>query len=209
LYDGKQKDSDPPNACGAPAAQIFLPASGFQIQISTGGGIMSVLAAIQNRYSCRAYQDKPIEQEKLDRIIEAARLAPSARNLQEWRFLFVRDPQIRQQMQVAANNQPFVSQAAVVIAACAENDYVMRCGQRCGPIDVAIALEHIALQAVAEGLGICWIGSFFPEQVRKVLGIPEDVAVIELMTLGYPADQPRAKTRVAAEKIACYDRWEF
>lgn len=170
---------------------------------------MALLSEITNRYSCRAYQDKPIEQEKLDRIVEAARLAPSARNLQEWRFVFVRDAKLRQKMQVAANNQPFVAQAAVVIAACAESDYVMRCGQRCGPIDVAIALEHIALQAVAEGLGTCWIGSFFPEQVRQVLGIPENVAVIELMALGYPADQARSKTREAAGKIACYDRWAW
>ena len=94
---------------------------------------MPVLNEILNRYSCRSYQDRPIEQEKLDRIVEAARLAPSASNLQEWRFVFVRDAELRQQMQVAANNQPFVSQAAVVIAACAENDYVMRCGQRVRP----------------------------------------------------------------------------
>ena len=170
---------------------------------------MALLTEIQNRYSCRAYQDRPIEQDKLDRIIEAARLAPSARNMQESRLVFVRDAKLRQQMQVAANNQPFVSQAAVVIAACAENDYVMRCGQKCGPIDVAIALEHIALQAVAEGLGTCWIGSFFPEQVRQVLGIPENVAVIELMTLGYPADKARDKKREPAAKLACYDRWRF
>ncbi len=170
---------------------------------------MSLLTEIAKRYSCRAYQDKPIEQDKLDRIIEAARLAPSANNKQEWRFVFVRDAKIRQQMQVAANNQPFVGQAPVVIAACAESDYVMRCGQRCGPIDVAIALEHIALQATAEGLGTCWIGSFYPDQVRQILGIPENVAVIELMTLGYPTDQARSKTRAAAEKIACYDHWTF
>jgi nitroreductase len=170
---------------------------------------MQVLTEIAQRYSCRAYQDKPIEQDKLDRIIEAARLAPSARNLQEWRFVFVRDAELRKQMQVAANNQPFVSQAAVVIAACAENDYVMRCGQKCGPIDVAIAMEHIALQAIAEGLGTCWIGSFYPEQVQQILGIPENIAVIELMTVGYPADRMRPKTREPAEKIACYDRWSF
>ncbi len=157
---------------------------------------MPVLNAILERYSCRAYEDRLIEQDKLDRIIEAARVAPSARNLQEWRFVFVRDAKLREQMQVAANNQPFVGQAAVVIAACAENDYVMRCGQRCGPIDVAIALEHIALQAAAEGLGTCWIGSFYPEQVRKVLGIPDNVAVIESDDAGLPggpdaAEEPR------------------
>lgn len=170
---------------------------------------MQVLDEIRNRYSCRAYQDKAVEQEKLDRIFEAARLAPSARNLQEWRFVAVRDPQLRKQMQIAANNQPFVAQAPVILAACAATDYTMRCGQRCGPIDVAIALEHIGLQATAEGLGTCWIGSFFPEQVRKILCIPEDVAVIELMTLGYPADEARAKMREPVERIVSYDKWGF
>lgn len=170
---------------------------------------MAILKEIQNRYSCRAYQDKPVEQEKLDRIFEAARLAPSARNLQEWRFVAVRDPELRKQMQVATNNQPFVAQAPVILAACAGTSYTMRCGQNAAPIDVAIALEHIALQAAAEGLGTCWIGSFYPDQVRKILSIPDDVAVIELMTLGYPADQARAKTREPVERIVSYDKWGF
>jgi len=171
---------------------------------------MTVLTEILQRYSCRAYQDRAVEQDKLDRIFEAARMAPSARNMQEWRFVAVRDPQLRMRMQVAANNQPFVAQAPVIIAACAVNaDYTMRCGQKAGPIDVAIALEHIALQATAEGLGTCWIGSFYPDQVRQILCIPDNVAVIELMTLGYPADQPRPKARVGIEAIVCYDRWKF
>lgn len=170
---------------------------------------MQVLSAILGRYSCRAYQDKTVEQDKLDRVFEAARLAPSARNMQDWRFVAVRDSELRRQMQVAANNQPFIAQAPVVIAACCENDYVMRCGQRCGPIDVAIAMEHIALQAAAEGLGTCWIGSFYPDQVRKILCIPENVAVIELMTLGYPADQARPKARVGLRQIVSYDKWGF
>lgn len=171
---------------------------------------MPVLTEILRRYSCRTYQDRPVEQDKLDRIVEAARLAPSARNMQEWRFVLVRDPELRRQMQVAANNQPFVAQAPVIIAACEVSaDYTMRCGQKAGPIDVAIALEHIALQATAEGLGTCWIGSFYPEQVRQVLCIPHNVAVVELMALGYPADQPRDKKREPAERIACYDRWSF
>jgi nitroreductase len=98
----------------------------------------------------------------------------------------------------------------VVIVACGDKaDHVMRCGQHSAPIDVAIALEHMALQAVREGLATCWIGSFFADQVRQLLGIPEHIAIIEVLPLGYPADQAGAKKRVSMAEIACYDRWGF
>lgn len=167
-----------------------------------------ILPEIRNRYSCRAYQDRDVEPEKLSRVLEAARLAPSARNMQEWRFVVVRDADLRQRLVPAANNQAFVGQAPVVIIGCAEQaDYVMRCGQKAHPIDVAIAMEHIALQAAREGLGTCWVGSFYPDQIKQILGIPEPISIVEIMPLGYPADQPRAKNRQPIEKIVCYDRW--
>jgi len=170
---------------------------------------MDVLQAIRDRYSCRAYQDRPVEEDKLRRVLEAARLAPSARNFQDWRFVVVTDAEKRAKLGVAANNQKFVAMAPVVIVACSVNDHVMRCGQPVGPIDVAIALEHIALQAAAEGLGTCWIGSFYPDQVRPILGIPDGVAVIELMTLGYPADSGRDPKRESLQAIVSWDAWAF
>ena len=172
---------------------------------------MPILESILSRYSVRAYQDKPVEQEKLDRILEAARLAPSACNRQEWRFVIVRDPEKRRRLVECASGQAFVGQAPVVIVACAKHDgRIMRCGQACGPIDVAIALEHIALQAAAEGLGTCWIGAFDEGKAKEICGIPttDDVRVIELMPLGYPADTPREKSRLAFEEIVMYEEWE-
>jgi len=121
----------------------------------------------------------------------------------------VTDAEKRAKLGVAANNQKFVAMAPVVIVACSVNDHVMRCGQPVGPIDVAIALEHIALQAAAEGLGTCWIGSFYPDQVRPILGIPDGVAVIELMTLGYPADSRRDPKRESLQAIVSWDAWAF
>ncbi len=171
---------------------------------------MEVLPEIVQRYSCRAYAERPVEEEKLERILEAARLAPSARNEQEWRFVVVRERAMREKLQVAANNQSFVAQAPVILVCCALSpEYRMRCGQAPAPIDVSIAMEHIALQAVREGLGTCWIGSFYPDQVRPLLGIPEEVAIVELMTLGYPADRPRAKNRLRLDDIVCYETWSF
>jgi nitroreductase len=170
---------------------------------------MDVLEAIRKRYSCRAYHDRPVEEEKLNRVLEAARLAPSARNFQDWRFVVVTDARAKQRLVEAANNQAFVGSAAAVIVACSESDHVMRCGQPVAPIDAAIALEHIALQATAEGLATCWVGSFYPDKVRAILGIPDRIAVIELMPIGYPADKPGPKKRDTLDSIVCYEKWAF
>jgi len=171
---------------------------------------MALLAQINNRYSVRSYQQKTVENEKLLVVLEAARLAPSAKNFQEWRFVVVQDAATRRKLMVAANNQAFVGAAPVVIACCATNtDYVMRCGQASYPIDLAIAIDHMALQAVEEGLGTCWVGSFYEDQVKSVLGIPKEVRVVELLVLGYPRDSIKPKNRLPVEKIACYEKWQF
>jgi len=170
---------------------------------------MDVIGAIRKRYSCRRYKDKPIEPEKLSIIFEAARLAPSAKNLQDWRFVFVTNTEGKHKLAEAANNQRFLEKAGAIIVACSITDQVMRCGQLIGPIDVAIALEHIALQAADLGLGTCWIGSFYPDKVRAVLGIPENVQVIELMGIGYPEDKLKEHKREPIEKIICSERWQF
>jgi len=170
---------------------------------------MIVLEAIRRRYSCRSYQDKPIEQEKLDTIFEAARLAPSAKNMQDWRFVVVTDKEIKRRIAETTNRPEAFENAGAIIAACSNSDYVMRCGQAIGPIDVAIALEHICLQATELGLATCWIGSFYPEKVRPILGIPDDIAIIELMALGYPADSQKETKREPIEEILCYEKWQF
>jgi len=170
---------------------------------------MTILETIRKRYSCRAYREKSIEKEKLDIIFEAARFAPSAKNLQDWRFVIVTDKETKQKIAKAACSQMFLEKAGAIIVACSNNSDLMRCGQPIAAVDVAIALEHIALQAVELGLGTCWIGSFFPDQVRAVLDIPDEVAVVELMPIGYPADEPRKTSRDPVEKIVCYEKWQF
>ena len=170
---------------------------------------MTVLEAIRKRYSCRSYKEKPIEQEKLEELLEAARLAPSARNMQDWRFVVVTDKEKKRKLAEAANNQTFLEKAGAVIIACTTADLVMRCGQPAGPIDVAIALEHICLAATEQGLATCWIGSFYPDKVRAVVGIPDNVAIVELLAAGYPADNPAKPSREPIEKIACFETWQF
>lgn len=170
---------------------------------------MDVYEAIKLRKSVRAFEDKPVEQDKLDRILEAARLAPSASNRQEWRFVVVTDREKRAKLVDAARNQRFVGEAPIVIACCAEtNQHVMPCGHKSFPVDVAIAIDHLTLAAVAEGLGTCWIGAFSPEEVRKILGIPDHIEIVELLPLGYPKDPSLSKkNRLSTAEIVRYESW--
>lgn len=170
---------------------------------------MDVFEAIKKRRSVRSYLDKPVEEDKLSKILEAARLAPSASNRQEWRFVAVKDKKLRTQLAKAAKNQLFVAEAPLVIACCAETDnHVMGCGQLCYPIDIAIAIDHMTLSARDLGLGTCWIGAFNEEEVKKILEIPKNIRVVELLCLGYAKeDSQQPKDRLNIEKIVFSEKW--
>jgi len=168
---------------------------------------MDLYEAIRKRCSVRAYQDRAVEDDKLQRVLEAGRLAPSARNRQSWKFVVVRDAKIRKDLAGAAD-QPFVGQAPVVLAAVGLTpEDKMYCGVPTDPVDCAIALEHIALAAVAEGLGTCWVGHFKQDECRRILGVPAGAKIIELMPLGYPAAPGRQNARKPLAEIICQDRY--
>jgi len=170
---------------------------------------MDVREAIRTRESVRNYQEKEVEEEKIKRIFELVRLAPSARNAQEWRFVIVRNKQTREKLKEAANGQPFVAEAPVVIAACAETDQrLMTCGQPAYTVDVAIAIDHLTIAAVEEGLGTCWIGDFHEDKVKDILNIPEDIRVVQIVTLGYPKSLKKTKYRKGLDKILKYEKWQ-
>lgn len=170
---------------------------------------MDVFEAIKQRRSIRSYQDKPIEEDKLLRVLEAGRMAPSAKNLQEWRYVIVKDKDLRKKVAVAANNQYFIAEAPVIVVGCATMaDYVLTCGQPAHSIDLAISMDHMTLQAVEEGLGTCWIGAFKEDEVKKVLNIPPDMRVVEIMPLGYPKFIPNPKPRKRLEEIIFYDKYQ-
>ena len=167
---------------------------------------MDVHTAIRTRRSVRAYRSDPVPEESLKKILEAARLAPSAANRQQWKFVVVRDPEKRKQLSQAAHHQGFVGEAPVVIAAVAlEPERVMSCEVPAYAVDLAIAVDHITLAAVEEGLGTCWIGAFSQEEVRRILNIPSRYKVVALLPLGFPADKPKAKSRKELEEIVCYE----
>ena len=167
---------------------------------------MNVFEAITNRRSVRAYEPRAVPEESLNRVLEAARLAPSANNRQDYTFVVVKDAAKREKLVDAAADQEFVGEAPVVIVAVSLNpERIMSCDVPAYAVDVAIAVDHMTLTAVEEGLGTCWIGAFSQEKVKRLLGIPEAYKVVTLLPLGFPADKPRIKNRKKIEEMVCSD----
>lgn len=171
---------------------------------------MSILDVMKKRHSIRKYKNDPLPEDVFERVMEAARVAPSGKNFQPWKFVVVRDRDLKLRLAEASRNQKFIAEAPVVIVACGfpEKSY-----QRQGnymtswTIDVAIAVEHLMLQACEEGLGTCWIGAFDEQKVKPILDIPGDVRVLGLTPLGYPAQEPKDRGRKSLSEIVSYDKY--
>jgi len=167
------------------------------------------LEAIERRQSVRNYLDKEIPQDILEKVLEAGRLAPSAKNSQPWKFIIVKDKNLRDELIPACKNQKFVGDASIVIVGCATNpSYKMGNGDYSYSVDLAIALDHMSLQAAALGLGTCWIGAFYQDKVKEVLDIPEEVNVVALLPLGYPEKLSEKRKRKELAEIVCYDKYK-
>lgn len=168
---------------------------------------MTLMEAMQGRRSIRSYDSKPVEKEKIEAVLEAARIAPSARNRQKWQFIIVTDPAVKEKMVDACNNQPSVKQAPAVIVACGQEPGMMSCEQPVDTIDVSIAFSFIILKAYEEGLGTCWLGNFNKDKVKAALNIPEDVSVVAVTPIGYPSENPDAKPRKSLDEIIKWDKY--
>jgi nitroreductase len=151
---------------------------------------MDVLTAIKTRRSVRSYSPRPIPADVLARMRQALRYAPSACNFQPWRFIFVTDPELRRKVAQAAHDQLFMAEAPVTVVGCGlpGSAYKGMGGHgNSTDVDVAIALDHLTLAAVAEGLGTCWIGAFDEGKVKRLLDVPKPAKVVAMTPLGYPA----------------------
>jgi nitroreductase len=169
-------------------------------------GAMNVSAAIKGRRSVRTYKSQEVESDKLDKVLEAGRLAPSANNRQEWKFIVVKDPETKKKLVRAAFDQSFIGQAPIVLAACAtESEAVMHCGHPTYAVDISIAFAYMLLQAFELGLGTCWIGSFKEDEVKSILGVPKENRVVALSPLGYSAKDYAARSRKRLEEITCFE----
>ena len=170
---------------------------------------MDVFTAISQRSSVRAYKDTAVEEDKLKKILEAARLSPSSSNRQEWKFIVVRNKETKNKLAKAAFGQSFIGEAPVVIVACGtETKSIMGCGQPTHTVDVSIACAYMILQAYELGLGTCWIGAFKEEEVKKILKIPGHVRVVAMTPLGYPDQLPSQKLRKGFDQIVCFEKYE-
>ena len=168
---------------------------------------MKLYEAIEKRCSVRKFKDKAVEDDKLRRVLNAGRIAPSASNRQDWKFIAVRDQAIRSEL-VKAAEQAWMQAAPVIIAVVCTNERTMFCEIPAGPVDCAIAIDHMTLAAVAEGLGTCWIGHFKQGDCKKILGVPDDARIIQMLTLGYPAQAgPKEKSRKDFDEVICYEKF--
>lgn len=176
---------------------------------------MDVHTAIKTRRSVRAYASRPVPDEVMARMRAALRSAPSACNLQPWRFILVVDSGLRQALGRIANGQLWMADAPVIVVACGyPGDAFNGMGGHgnSADLDVAIALDHLSLAAVAEGLGTCWIGAFNEAGVKELLEIPAKAKVVAMTPLGYPTspamNHPLADSeRKPPAQIFCTDRY--
>ena len=165
---------------------------------------MDVFEAIRIRRSIRKYKTEPIPAEKLESILDAARLAPSASNRQPWRFVVVQDAERKKALAEAANNQTFMADAAAIVVAVSDPEVSARWHER----DPMIALEHIALAATALGYGTCWIGAFDENAVKRLLIIPRKMKLIALMPIGVPDETPAPTPRKERSEIFFEEEWQ-
>jgi len=170
----------------------------------------TLMQLIETRRSIRSYKDQEIEEDKLNYVLQAFRKAPSAKNLQPWKLVVIKNKKILTDIAIACNNQTFMEEAPVIIAACAKEEeaYGSMGGYMSSyPIDIAIALEHLILAATEKGLGTCWIGAFKEQLVKDILGVPENVRVVALTPLGYPAREASTRGRKPLTEIISYDKY--
>ncbi len=179
---------------------------------------LEILELIKSRQSDRKYSNRPVEQEKLDRIIEAGRMAPSACNAQPWKFVVVTNADLLAKLADASSAKllgmnEFAGQVPVMVVVIREQaNLTSRIGAQIkrkdySLIDIGIASENICLQAEAEGIGSCMLGWFDEDGVRKTLGIPKSKRVELIITLGYSLSEKREKRRKPAEVTVSYNKY--
>ncbi|RLB76069.1 MAG: nitroreductase [Deltaproteobacteria bacterium] len=171
---------------------------------------MKFIELAEKRRSIRGYKPDPVPEGLLHEILQAGNLAPTAKNLQPFHFIVVRDPAKLDEL-AAAYPRPFFREAPVAIVICTEpakgwtrDRYD---GKNYCEVDAAIAIDHMTLAAAELGLGTCWIGAFDPVKVTESMGLPEGIEPIAMLSLGYPNEVGREKTRKPLEELVRYDGW--
>ncbi|PIE32979.1 nitroreductase [candidate division KSB3 bacterium] len=169
---------------------------------------MEFIDLIAQRYSVRSYTSEPVEEEKLQRILEVANIAPTAANRQSFQLVVIHTSG-REEELLKIYPKPWFVQAPLVICACGlpEGNWIRKDGRNYNDVDVAIVMDHVILAATNEGLGTCWIGAFDPDEAHKVLSLPAEVEPIAFTPIGYPDDQSRPKKRKDLSELLRYEQW--
>ena len=170
---------------------------------------MDVLEAIKERRSVRAYTDEEVSEEDVERLIEAARWAPSAGNIQPWAFVVVKEVETKRKLSYATLNQTFIQKAPVVIVVCADVTRSSRIygsrGEKLYSLqDTAAATENILLAAQELGLATCWLGAFRENEVAKAVKAPRNLRPVAMVAVGYPAERPVAPQKRSVNEIVHY-----
>jgi nitroreductase len=165
---------------------------------------------IRSRYSCRHYSPDPVEEDQLNKVLEAARLAPTAANRQPFRIILINTDQNKDQLQKIYHRDWFV-QPSLILCVCSVPEEGWRRkkydNQSYAVVDAAIVMDHITLQAADLGLGTCWIGDFNPDAARNFLHLPDEVDPIAFTPLGYPLDEGKEKNRKPLENLVRRGTW--
>ena len=163
---------------------------------------------IKKRYSVRAYKSDCVEEEKLQQVLEAARLAPTAANRQPFQFIVIHTKGKEAELKRIYEPDWF-TQPPLIICVCATpaQAWSRIDKKNYSEVDATIAMDHLILAAADLGLGTCWIAAFNPAAARQVLGLPDNVEPIAFTPLGYPADEPREKRRKPLSQLLRYERW--
>jgi len=169
---------------------------------------MEFFELIKKRYSVRGYQSKPVEEEKLQKVLEAANLAPTAANRQPFKLIVIHTKGKESELKRIYHRDWF-SQAPIVIGVCAvpSKGWSRKDGKNYSDVDATIAMDHLILAAADLGLGTCWVAAFDPDAARKILGLPDDVEPVAFTPLGYPADEWKAKKRKTLSELVRYEKW--
>ena len=157
---------------------------------------MDFLELVKSRYSCRDYQPRDVENEKLEYIMECVRYAPSAVNRQPWRFRIIKEDNDKANVQQCYNREWFNTAPLYILASVLhDEEWVRADGKHHGDIDIAIAVEHLCLAATAQGLGTCWVCNFDAALCKQLLSLPENEEPAVIIPIGYPAVLPTEKKR--------------
>jgi nitroreductase len=169
---------------------------------------MEFLDVSRQRYSVRTYRPDPVEDSKLQQVLEAARLAPTAANRQPFQLIVIRTAGRHAELGRLYHREWF-SQAPIVIGICSlpGTAWVRRDGKNYGDVDAAIAMDHLILAATSLGLGTCWVAAFDPVAARELLHLPDGVEPIAFTPLGYPGDQSKPKQRKSLPELVRYEHW--